>query len=152
MNWTVVLVSNRDGESSVELGHCDVYPLHRAFHPRDSLDRAAVYRIRRLVSPTDEMIDLTEDQYVWALDQTVCRHREDQAGSRHRADPRRPSGPYIRRARDFSNGLLLIYPLQELDSEGLPFVGFAASFPAADNDTPIEYVVNTVYGREEVEI
>ena len=89
---------------------------------------------------------------MWALDQTVCRHREDQAGSRHRADPRRPSGPYIRRARDFSNGLLLIYPLQELDSEGLPFVGFAASFPAADNDTPIEYVVNTVYGREEVEI
>ena len=152
VNWTVVLVSNRDGESSVELGRCDVYPLHRAFHPRDSLDRAAVYRIRRLVSPTDEMIDLTEDQYVWALDQTVCRHREDQAGSRHRADPRRPSGPYIRRARDFSNGLLLIYPLQELDSEGLPFVGFAASFPAADSDTPIEYVVNTVYGREEVEI
>ena len=63
MNWTVVLVSNRGGESSVELGRCDVYPLHRAFHPRDSLDRAAVYRIRRLVSPTDEMIDLTEDQY-----------------------------------------------------------------------------------------
>ena len=152
VNWTVVLVSNRGGESSVELGRCDVYPLHRAFHPRDSLDRATVYRIRRLVSPTDEMIDLTEDQYVWALDQTVCRHREDQAGSRHRADPRRPSGPYIRRARDFSNGLLLIYPLQELDSEGFPFVGFAASFPAADSDTPIEYVVNTVYGREEVEI
>ena len=152
VNWTVVLVSNRGGKSSVELGLCDVHPLHRAFHPRDSLDRATVYRIRRLVSPTDEMIDLTEDQYVWALDQTVCRHREDQAGSRHRADPRRPSGPYIRRARDFSNGLLLIYPLQELDSEGFPFVGFAASFPAADSDTPIEYVVNTVYGREEVEI
>ena len=152
VNWTVVLVSNRRGESSVELGGCEVQPLLRAFHPRDSLDRATVYRIRRLVSPTDEMIDLTEDQYEWALDQTLRRHWKDQAGSRHRTDPTRPNGPNIRRARDFRNGLLLIYPLQELDSEGIPFVGFAASFPSADRDTPIEYVVNTVYWQEEMEI
>ena len=152
VNWTVVLVSNRRGDSSVELGGYEVYPLQRAHHPKDSLDRAAVYRIRRLVSPTDETIDLTDEQYQWALDQTLRQHRDDRAGSRHRADPSRPSGPYIRRARDFRNGLLLIYPLREFDSEGLPFVGFAASFPAANSDTPIEYVVNTVYWQEEMEI
>ena len=152
VNWTVVLVSNQRGESSAELGGCEVQPLLRAFHPRDSLDRATVYRIRRLVSPADEMIDLTEDQYEWALGQTLRRHREDQAGSRHRTDPTRPSGPDIRRARDFRNGLLLIYPLQESDADGVPFVGFATSFPAADSDTPIEYVVNTVYWQEEMDI
>ena len=152
INWTVVLVSNRRGDYSIELGGWEVYPLQRAFHPRDGLDRTSVYRIRRLVSPTDEMIDLTQDQYGWALQQTLRRHREDQDGSRHRSDPRRPSGPYIRRARDSRNGLLLIYPLQESDEDGLPFVGFAASFPAADSDTPIEYFVNTVYLQEEMEI
>ena len=152
VNWTVALVSNRSGEWSVELGGCEVYPLQRAYHPKDGLDRAAVYRIRRLVSPADEMIDLTEEKREWAFDQTLRQHRDDRAGSRHRADPSRPSGPYIRRARDFSNGLLLIYPLQESDTNGLPFVGFAASFPAADRDTPIEYVVNTVYWQEEMEI
>ena len=89
---------------------------------------------------------------MWALDQTLRHHRYDSAGSRHRSDPTRPSGPYIRLARDFRNGLLLVYPLQEQDAEGLPFVGFAASFPAADTDTPIEYVVNTVYWQEEMEI
>ena len=152
VNWTVVLVSNRRGESYVELGGYEVYPLQRAQHPRDSLDQSSVYRIRRLVSPADEMIDLTEDQRKWAFDQTLSQHRDDRAGSRHRADPIRPSGPYIRRAREFSNGLLLIYPLQESDVQGLPFVGFAASFPAADSDTPIEYVVNTVYWQEEMDL
>ena len=152
VNWTVVLVSNRRGERAVELGGCEVFPLQRAHHPKNSLDQAAVYRIRRLVSPEDEFIDLTEEQRMWALDQTLRHHRYDSAGSRHRSDPTRPSGPYIRLARDFRNGLLLVYPLQEQDAEGLPFVGFAASFPAADTDTPIEYVVNTVYWQEEMEI
>ena len=152
VNWTIALVSNRLGKSPVDLGGCAVYPLHRAYHPTDDLDRASVYRIRRLVNPADEMIDLTDDQKRWALDETVRRHRDDQVGSRHRTDPTRPSGPNIRRARDSSNGLLLIYPLQESDTNGLPFVGFAASFPAAGSDTPIEYVVNSVYGQEEMEV
>ena len=152
VNWTVALISNRQGETPIELGGCEVYPLRRAHHPKDSQDRASVYRIRRLVSPTDEMIDLTDEQREWALDQTLYGHRSNRSGSRHRADPTRPSGPYIRRAREFTNGLLLIYPLQETDSEGLPFVGFAASFPAAANDTPIDYVVNSIYWQEEMDI
>ena len=152
VDWTVVLVSNLRGDYSIELGGCEVYPVQRTFHPKGSLDRGSVYRIRRLVSPTDEVIDLNQDQYEWALQETLRRHKENRDGSRHRNDPRRPSGPYIRRARDFRNGLLLMYPLQESDDDGLPFVGFAASFPAADSDTPIEYVVNTVYLQEEMEI
>ena len=152
VNWTVALISNQQGRTSADLGGCEVHPLHRAYHPKDSLDQASVYRIRRLVNPTDEMIDLSEDQRVWALEQTVGQHRDDQARSRHRTDPTRPSGPHIRRVRDFSNGLLLIYPLEESDPEGVPFIGFAASFPAADTDTPVEYVVNTVYWQEEMEI
>ena len=152
IDWTVALVSTRRGDYSIELGGWEVYPVQRAFHPKDGLDRTSVYRIRRLVSPTDEMVDLTQDQYEWALQQTLRRHREDQDGSRHRSDPRRPSGPYIRRARNSRNGLLLIYPLQESDEDGLPFVGFAASFPAADTDTPVEYFVNTVYLQEKMDI
>ena len=152
VKWTVVLISNKRGQTSTDLGGCEVNPLHRSYHPKDSLEQASVYRMRRLVNPEDEMIDLAEDQTKWASDQTARKHREDQARSRHRGDPKRPSGPYIRRARDFSNGLLLIYPLEESDSDGVPFTGFAASFPAADSDTPVEYVVNTVYWQEEMEI
>ena len=50
VRWSVALISNPSGELSVELGGWEVYPLRRAFHPPDSADEAAVYRIRRLVS------------------------------------------------------------------------------------------------------
>lgn len=150
--WCVALISNLHGKQTIELGGCPVYPLHRSPHPPDSEDRNIVYRIRRLVNPVDEMLDLNAEQKKWALDQTLRHHREDPVRSRHRTEPTRPSGPYIRRARDSMQGLFLIYPLGELDAEGLPFVGFAASFPDADRDTPIDYVVNTVYWQEELEI
>ena len=150
--WTVVLVSNQRGGSFKDLGGCKVYPLRRALHPEDGVDRDDVYRIRRLVSPADEVLDLTEEQFNSALEMTVRQYREDPSGSRHQTEPTRPSGFYIRRIRDFKNGLLLVYPLQEQDSNGLPFIGFAVSFPAASNDTPVEYVVNSVYWQEELEI
>ena len=118
---------------------------------RDSSDSAAMYRIRRLVNPIDEMRDLTPDQRKQALEQTVLKHQDNPEASRHRDVPTRPSGPDIRQTRDPADGLLLLYPLQQCDAEGLPFVGFAASFPKADTDTPIDYVVNSVYWKEEIE-
>lgn len=144
-NWAVALISNQGGGQVRMLGGHEVYPLRRGSYLGDSLDQAAVYRIRRLVSPTDEVIDLTDEQWRQALEQTVQKHRNDGEGSRHLAEPRRPSGPYIRRVRDPRNGLLLIYPLDKSDTNGVQFVGFAASFPAAENDTPVEYFVNSIY-------
>ena len=150
-DWTVALISN-PGERTVELGGQSVRPVRRAEHLADHPDAATVYRIRRLVSPTDEMIDLTDDQRGRALDMTVRQYEDDPTGNRHRREPTRPSGPNIRRVRGHGHGLLLIYLLQEVDGEGLPFVGFAVSFPHAVSDTPVEYVVNPVYWQEELDI
>ena len=154
VNWTVALISNRTGEPAMaaELGGWTVHPVQRSPHLTESPDTDSVHRIRRLVNPADEMIDLTADQRKWALDQTVRQHLDHQETSRHRIMPARPSGPNIRRARDPGTGLLLIYPLQEQDSGGLPIVGFAVSFPAADRDTPIQYVVNSIYWQEELDL
>ena len=148
VNWTVALISNPGGES-VELGGFRVHPVTRAPHLADRSDADGVYRIRRLVSPTDERIDLSVDQRRDALEKTIRQYESQPENSRHRAMPTRPSGPEIRSARDVTNGLLLLYPLGETDDDGLPFVGFAASFPAASRDTPVEYVVNTVYWQQE---
>ena len=149
--WTVALISNPRGDS-VELGGLPVRPVRRTEHLSDHSDAASVYRIRRLVSPTDEMIDLDDDRYGRALRRTVEEYENDPTGNRHRASPTRPSGPKIREVRDPGRGLLLIYPLQERDGDGLPFVGFAASFPHAVDDTPVEYLVNSVYWQEELGI
>ena len=150
-SWTVALISNSRGDTA-DLGGLTVRPVRRAQHLPDHSDADSVYRIRRLVSPTDEMIDLDDDQRKNALEETVGRHEHDPEGSRHRVRPTRPNGPNIRRVRSAEHGLLLLYPLQEKDADGLPFVGFAASFPNAINDTPVEYVVNTVYWQEELGI
>ena len=151
VDWTVALISNQAGgpELAAELGGWTAHPVQRTTHLADSPDAASVYRIRRLVNPIDEMIDLTEDQKRRALDQTVRQHLDHQEASRHRDVPTRPSGPSIRRVRGHRNGLLLIYPVR--DADGPTFVGFAVSFPAADRDTPIEYVVNSIYWQQELD-
>ena len=138
--------------TAVELGGLTVGAVRRTQHLPDHSDADAVYRIRRLVSPTDEMIDLIDEQRKRALERTVRQHEEDPEASRHRGLPTRPNGPNIRRAREPVNGLLLLYPLQEPDADGLPFVGFAASFPNSEDDTPVDYVVNSVYWQEELGI
>ena len=146
-NWAVALISNRSGDAPAELGGWNVHPVRRAAHPADSPEHDRVYRIRRLLNPSDEHIDLTDEQSRRAFDLTKQQYRAHD--SRHRDPPTGPSGPNIRRARDPRNGLLLFYLLQAQDSEGRPLVGFAASFPKAENDTPVEYFVNSVYWDDE---
>ena len=150
-NWTVALISN-PGVESVELGGWGVSPILRTPFPPDSPSAPDVYRIRRLVSPTDEMLDLTKGQRDRALDETRRKFNNGEGAGRHQSSPTRPSGQDIRCVRSAENGLLLLYPLEERDEEGLPFVGFAVSFPQAENDTPVEYFVNSVYWQEEFDI
>ena len=138
VNWTVALISNVTGEDPIEVGGHTVNPLTRRQHPEDSGDLESVYRIRRLVSPTDEMIDL-------------CKEQRENVRNRQ-LESNRSIGSSSRESRDSSNGLLLLYPLHERDDGGLPIIGFAASFPHAGDDTPVDYVINTVYWQQELDI
>lgn len=149
-NWTVVLVSN-PGKPTDEVGGYDVRPVQRTQHPAEGRDRGVVYRIRRLVSPADEMLDLTEAQRNRAKDMTIRFFHKNPEGTRYQTEPTRAGGPFIRMVRGANNGLLLLYPLEESNSSSVPFMGFAASFPASEHDTAVEYEVNTVYWREEFE-
>jgi hypothetical protein len=149
-DWTVALVSV-PGDPKVEVGGRAVNPVSRTQYPDDAGDRKEVYRIRILVSPTDELIDLDDEQQDRALALTLQYYEEHKEGSRYQSAPTRPGGPFIRNVRDSTNGLLLLYALAELHPTGLPFLGFAASFPTTDTDTPVEYVVNTVYWQQEFE-
>ena len=150
VDWTVALISNTSGDEPIEVGGWIVNPLSRTQHPPNSEDSASVYRIRRLVSPTDEMIDLSAEQEKWALEETVRQYNDRRTASRHQSRPTRPSGQNIRRARGSSTGLLLLYPLQKRDYGEMPIIGFAVSFPRAVRDTPVQYVVNTIFWQQEM--
>ena len=139
VNWTIALISNLTGRDPVEVGGQTVNPLTRNQHPEDSGDLASVYRIGRLLNPADEMID------------HLCNGQAEQVREK-RAESNRAIGTISREIRDSSNGLLLLYPLLQRDDGGLPIIGFAASFPHAGNDTPVDYVVNTVYWQQELDI
>ncbi len=148
--WTVVLVSNPGDRISRVGGHA-VCPVLRTQYPKDSRDGEMIYRIRRLVNPTDELIDLTKEQRNRAFDRTIRYFHEHPEGTRYQSEPTVAGGPFVRAERDSSNGLLLIYPLEEANDANVPFIAFAASFPASKYDTPIQYVVNSVYWQEELE-
>lgn len=143
-SWSV-LIAGKDPVSSNKSVDFVKYPtglLKRSNHP-DYSDKPAteplVYRIRRLVSPSDESWDLTDEQFQQALDITDVKRST------------RPGGEEIRVARDKSKALLILYPLEVQPWTGPDektdacYIGFAISFPGNKSDKPIRYRVNQVY-------
>ncbi len=145
LNSWCVLIAGKDPDISEVSINFLKYPtglLKRSNYP-DLLTKPdsepLVYRIRRLVSPSDESWDLTDAQYQQALDITDVNRST------------RPGGEEIRVSRDRSKALLIIYPLKDQDWTGPDedtsacYIGFAISFPGNKRDIPIRYRVNEVY-------
>jgi hypothetical protein len=146
--WTVALVGNRASDSERKIASHKIGLIQRA------AQSDAAYRIRRLVSPRDEAVDLTEEQRERALRQTQDAWRINPGRSRRTDPPDVPSGPMIRRQRDPRNGLLLIYPLDPAEinrSESPPIMGIAVSFPKSPSAAAIEYIVTRTYVDQEME-
>lgn len=136
-NWTVALLANgRAGEDYVGR-----YRVKLTTREDRAGGQAGKYTIGRLVSPADEMLDLTDDQKKEALAETVAAWEKKKPPKRGR--PVDPSGPFIRRQRSPEDGLLLIYPID--GGEGRkPLMGFAVSFPFDAHAREIEYAENSV--------
>lgn len=150
-SWTVALISNPGPERTV--GGLTVGCTQRAKFPSDkALD--SVYAIRRLVSPSDETIDLSDDEMAAALLRTRKLWEEGSTKSKRTDPPDLPNGPSIRRARPRERGLLLIYALDpfsaELAASSAPVIGFAVSFPYSDGAEAIDYMINNTYWEQEL--
>lgn len=158
--WTVFVASGTS-ETRFQLGSVEVKLVKRAWHGTtdecDSLRKENHYRIRRLLSPTDESVDLRRPDWEIAMARTLA---EWEADSGDRQEPSRPGGRQIREVRDPTRGLLLIYPLDpgpdeedkvEADARNIPVIGFGISFPQVDavHATKVRYVVNNVYWKQE---
>jgi hypothetical protein len=152
-SWTVALLTNPGSAAGKKIiaGH-EVGLIERAYNPDLSQpSELGVYIIRRLVSPVDEMIDLGPDDRRQALEATQQAWTIDRGRSRRTTPPDVPSGQQIRKLRDRSKGLLLIYPLAPKDhvESNLPVIGFALSFPDSDSVVKVKYTVNNVFWRQE---
>ena len=152
VQWTVALISNPKSKKKASVAGHDVGLIERRPHPDGrSLEANNVYRIRRLVSPVDEMIDLDEARKKEALENTRKAWSGDRGRYGNDDPPDIPSGEQIRNLRSPSSGLLLLYPLAACDyvnSEN-PVIGFALSFPQSDSAVRVEYTVNNTYWKLE---
>jgi Z1 domain len=146
-DWTVVVVSNQQTGSRLPLAGYDV-----GLTTRECLDPAALksdqrYAIRRVLSPSDEWLDLDDNQYEDALQETIERYERDPG--RRKKYPEIPSGPALRQQRRPGQALLLIYVLNNQDTEHVasPMVGFAVSFPRSAHSVETEYAVNDIWTK-----
>jgi hypothetical protein len=147
-SWSVVLVSS-GLTTAQDLGD------HFAGRAVGSIQREYFgekiegrYTIRRLVSPSDEVRDLSTPEREKALEQTVANWRMSTRKDKSPEPPVVPSGKGIRGARPKGRGLLLLYPLDGRTAgtdDGTPVVGIAISFPESDTAKSISYTVNNVF-------
>jgi hypothetical protein len=160
-SWTVALISVEGGKE-FPIGDLNTGLVTRAvWDPatRQKLDEDSEsrlvagrdrYVIKRLVSPEDEQLDLTDPQKERALHATISAWHSD-PNPRGKQEPPRAGGLQIRDVRSPRRGLLLVYPLhwRPWMTDGLPAVGFAVSFPTSPTAKKIRYRVTNLWWEQE---
>jgi hypothetical protein len=167
-DWTVLVASGSSKETET-LGAATINLVERQWYltagsdaereeEKRILKHQGHYRIRRLVSPADEMVDLTEAQRDAALELT---RKSAIADDRDASSIDRPGGREIRQVRSPGKGLMILYPLDgtgsekiEANTRDIPVLGFAISFPFVRGGTAstVKYVVNNVYYDQEFSV
>jgi hypothetical protein len=161
-NWTVALIGKDSGpdDKHRSVGGCSVNMLQR----RRTTEHADRYSIKTLISPRDQAIDLTEEEWNAALDLSQKTWRNDTDRNEGKEPPSEPRGPQIRHVLGEGvaeagiparreRGLLMLYLL---DPEGAgvdelknadPVVAWAISFPSSTSESRVSnsrYIANSV--------
>jgi hypothetical protein len=161
-NWTV-LISGGSGEEWT-IGRTRFQLVERGWHltgdtdadknvEKKTLVGKNQYRIRRLVNPPDEWVDLDIGEFEAALQDTIIDWQTDPGD---RSEPNQPAGRFARQHRSSGKGLLILYPLvpneAKAENANVPILAFAISFPsvAGGEASKVVYTVNNVYQREEL--
>ena len=140
IEWDVVIVSKYGEEPCVNIGEKKIVLGMREAKISDNS-----ITIKRLVSRTDEHLDLSEEEM-----EKAKKFLESNENIKTLEIA-------VRHIRPEKRGLLLIYIIQGEDkttnekygTSGKEVVGFAISFPTSENAIPIKYVVNTVWMDED---
>jgi hypothetical protein len=166
--WTIMVASGSGGRCDIASHNTQF--VQRRWHLADensTVERQRYinqdhYRIRRLLSPSDELVDLSPTELQAAM---AAARAEWQAKGSKGDPPDKPGGVHIRQARPSVRGLLLLYPLDGSDGKGIvhskkvqedaraiPVLGFGISFPfvaGGGTSRRVTYVVNNTYYKQE---
>lgn len=141
-HWAVAIISKEKTTKRFNLNSLDVGLIRRTQDQNKSGDDLYFIRKSHIISPADEFVDLSSDEYKQAFEYT----KQLWKASNKQNSPTYPSGEIVRNLiRKPNRPLLLIYLLDpeyaELPIE-FPVVGYAISFPANDRDDSVSFAVN----------
>ena len=153
VEWTVALVSTISGEpyAIAEL------PIGLTWRTDDVQNRSAesdtIYLIRNnLITEQDQDVDLTPEEREKAFQMTLENWKPS---GRSSEPPTETSPKQVRNARDKKKALLLIYVFQSGTERQQPYediyLGYAISFPGSANARPVEYRVDEVFLRNDID-
>ena len=144
--WHVVIVSNEMKHSMHTYNLLNKYTIGCVKRTAEIMAHDKI-SIGALTSPTDEFIDLTQDEYDSAVEFDKERDKVKADGT--------PTSIAIRHVRPKERGLMLIYMPCCVEPEPLKYglagkevVGLAISFPSSDTTQPIRYWANPVCAEE----
>jgi hypothetical protein len=155
IDWTIVLANSTAPNARQEsIGGHEVGLVHRATYPKvgNKLPEGR-WSIKQVKSPPDEYSDLTKDEVAAALQKT----RDDWAANpgKRKAEPTTPSALDIRRVRDRTKGMLVVYPLEPpvlplgvksaVELTTRPIIGFLVSFPESPGAPTVDYQANRIF-------
>jgi hypothetical protein len=151
-DWTVVLISNTQPRDRATVAGLDIgLTFRRPLNGEADVVQSGRYTIRRVLSPTDETIDFSEEQRQAALAALRVELEAKATPEKPFKEPEYPRGATLRRQRHPENGLLLIYLLDHVDKENAtqlvaaPMVAFAVSFPFSKRNATVKYQVNEIW-------
>jgi hypothetical protein len=144
--WTVAVPSG-NGET-IEYNGWKFATIERA--PLQRTRAAGRYVVKTILSPRDEALDLTKEEFEEALGATNRRRAE----SKNKKPTSVPDGPEIRRVRGKTpqRALLLLYPLSPNAAKlnlAVPVFGVVVSFPDSNSGRAASYRFNTIEQRLE---
>lgn len=141
-DWTVFVPAGTG--ATVRVAERDFRSVRRSPKPNT---RSSRFITRSILSPLDEAIDLSDDQFARAQEET---DRVLALKGEPPAD--RPAGPWIRTVRgdDPRRGLLILYPIDPAGAglePGIPLWGVVVSFPTSPTAAAEWRLENTVQQR-----
>jgi hypothetical protein len=141
-NWSIGLISKERNSKRFSFENLNVGLIRRTQDHDKSNDDLYYIRKSHIISPGDEFIDLSPEEYKLALDRTQKIWSKDGKNNK----PAYPTGEVVRNLiRKPDRPLLLLYLLDPEFANlsiSLPVVGYAISFPANDRDDAVSFAVH----------
>ncbi|MCH8568735.1 MAG: Z1 domain-containing protein [Balneolales bacterium] len=146
-NWSVALISSNNASvyhsMTIVAKEINIGCSLRRQDKKNSDQEIYYMRKSHIISPKDEFLDLSDDQYLKGMQLTS----EMRARLNKEGEPKYPNGEIVRnQIRSPQNPLLLIYLLDPCGAylpKGFdPIMGYAISFPGSNYNSNVTYSVN----------